>query len=471
MSKIQKTVFINRTLNLKKIKYVGFDMDLTLVQYNTYNFEQLAHKIMLKKLVTNFKYPKSIQKLPFKFSQSIRGLVIDKKKGNLLKLSKYGEIRQAYHGLKTMPYAEQKNTYKQTYIHLSDSRYDSVDTTFSIAFASLYSQLVDKKTYGKIKNKMPSYEKIAKDLSFSLDQAHTDGSLKNYLIKNLKKFIIQDKKIAQGLENFISHKKKLLLITNSNYEYTNALLKYSINPFLKKYKKWQDLFEYSITSSKKPDFFYTKTPFLKIDPVTKKTHKHNKELVPGIYEAGSSHWLTKALKTNAENILYIGDHIYGDIVRLKKSCSWRTALVVEELSKEIAADKKSLKIDAKIKSLMGIKVSLENEFNKLISDKIKKQFNNTVISKMYLKKYEKQKILFNKKLCTVDEKLSALIKTKQGFYNPYWSDVMRTGTTPSFFANQIEKFACIYMSTIVDFLSLCPRDYLRSEKKDMAHEH
>lgn len=470
MSKTQKTVFINRTLNLKKIKYIGFDMDLTLVQYNTYNFEQLAHKIMLKKLVTNFKYPKSIQKLPFQFAQSIRGLVIDKKKGNLLKLSKYGEIRQAYHGLKTIPYVEQKNTYKQTYINLSNPRYDCVDTTFSIAFASLYSQLVDKKSYGKIKNKLPSYEKIAKDLSFSLDQAHTDGSLKNHLKKNLNQFIIQDKKIAQGLEKFLLHKKKLLLITNSDYEYANALLKYSINPFLKKYKKWQDLFEYSITSSQKPEFFYTKTPFLKIDPTTQKTHKHNKTLVPGIYEAGSSHWLTKALQINAENIFYLGDHIYGDVVRLKKDCSWRTGLVVEELNKEVEANKKSLKIDLKIKTVMAIKTPLEDQLNKLISDKIKKQSTKINITKRYLEKYEKQKIILNTKLSKVDQKLSSLIKAKEGFYNPHWSDVMRTGTTPSFFANQVEKFACIYMSNIVNFLSLSPRSYLRSEKKEMAHE-
>lgn len=470
MSKIQKTVFINRTLNLKKIKYVGFDMDLTLVQYNTYNFEQLAHKIMLKKLVNNFHYPKSIQRLDFQFSQSIRGLVIDKKKGNLLKLSKYGEIRQAYHGLKNIPYIEQKNTYKQTYINLSDSRYDSVDTAFSIAFASLYSQLVDKKSYSKIKDKLPSYEQMAKDILYSLDEAHSDGSLKNYLKKHLKQFIIQDKKIAEGLENFLLHKKKLLLITNSDYAYTDTLLKYSINPFLTKHKKWQDLFEYSITSSKKPHFFYTKTPFLKIDPLTKKTQKHNKKLVPGIYEAGSSHWLTKALKTDAENILYIGDHIYGDIVRLKKDCSWRTGLVVEELQKEVDANNKSLSIDLKIKKLMNIKIPLEKKLNVLISNKIKKKSNGKNLTKVYLTKYEKQKLLLNTQLLKIDEKLSTLIKARKTLYNSYWGDVMRTGTTPSFFANQVEKFACIYMSSIVNFLSLSPRNYLRSEKKEMAHE-
>lgn len=34
-------------------------------------------------------------------------------------------------------------------------------------------------------------------------------------------------------------------------------------------------------------------------------------------------------------ILYVGDHIYGDILRSKKQLGWRTMLVVPELEKEL----------------------------------------------------------------------------------------------------------------------------------------
>ncbi len=44
---------------------------------------------------------------------------------------------------------------------------------------------------------------------------------------------------------------------------------------------------------------------------------------------------TQDLNVNGDDVLYIGDHIYGDIVRLKKHCNWRTALVVEELGNEL----------------------------------------------------------------------------------------------------------------------------------------
>jgi FMN phosphatase YigB (HAD superfamily) len=70
-------VYVNRTLNLKRIRYLGFDMDHTLIRYNTANFEALAHRIMLEKLVADKGYPDSILKLEFSFDRAIRGLVID----------------------------------------------------------------------------------------------------------------------------------------------------------------------------------------------------------------------------------------------------------------------------------------------------------------------------------------------------------------------------------------------------------
>src|SRR5678809_752883 len=34
-------------------------------------------------------------------------------------------------------------------------------------------------------------------------------------------------------------------------------------------------------------------------------------------------------------VLYIGDHIYGDMLRAKKSSVWRTAMVIQELEGEL----------------------------------------------------------------------------------------------------------------------------------------
>ena len=58
-------VFVNRTLNLKRIRFLGLDMDHTLVRYNSENFEALAHRTMIEKLVREKGYPESVLKLTF----------------------------------------------------------------------------------------------------------------------------------------------------------------------------------------------------------------------------------------------------------------------------------------------------------------------------------------------------------------------------------------------------------------------
>lgn len=41
------------------------------------------------------------------------------------------------------------------------------------------------------------------------------------------------------------------------------------------------------------------------------------------------------LRVQGKDILYIGDHIFGDILKSKKRQGWRTCLVVPELSREL----------------------------------------------------------------------------------------------------------------------------------------
>lgn len=41
------------------------------------------------------------------------------------------------------------------------------------------------------------------------------------------------------------------------------------------------------------------------------------------------------LGVKGKDILYIGDHIFGDILKSKKRQGWRTFLVVPELAKEL----------------------------------------------------------------------------------------------------------------------------------------
>lgn len=452
-------IFVNRTLNLKRIAYLGFDMDHTLVRYNSENFEELAHRTMLHKLVADKGYPKSILELKFSYDRAIRGLVIDKAKGNVLKLSRYSAIRVSYHGIQPIDYREQGKLYKSVYIDLRDPNYLSIDTSFSIAFAGLFMQLVDLKDQSD-GHLLPDYTGIADDLTFVLDRAHRDGSLKEEVRRNLDRFILKDPGVVAGLERYKKHGKKLFLVTNSDFNYTKLLLDYCINPFVKSHKSWMDVFDYVITSANKPRFFVDNQRFLRIDPETGYMTNMNGALEQGIYQGGSANIFTNDLKAAPDEILYIGDHIYGDILRLKKDCAWRTALVVEEIEDEIKKERNNQPVMEKINKLMEQKIPLEIKIDKLISEQIETGG----------KMHDEQIRAMLGEISDIDKAISPLIKQQQSAFNPYWAEVMRAGIEESYFAYQVERFACVYMARLEDLLHVSPRTYFRSHRRPQAHD-
>lgn len=452
-------VFVNRTLNLKRIRFLGFDMDHTLVRYNSEAFEKLAHQSMIEKLVADKGYPQSVLKLEFSFDRAIRGLVIDKMKGNILKLSRHSAIRVSYHGLTPIDFRTQSRLYKSTYVDLRDSGFTSIDTAFSIAFAGLFMQLVDMKD-NKEQSTLPDYAHIFDDLNTVLDRAHRDGTLKNKVAQDLPNYIIKDSKAVLGLERYKRHGKKLFVVTNSDYNYTKLLLDYTITPFVKEHKGWEDLFDYVITLSAKPRFFVDNQRFLRIDPKSGAMTNMDTKLENGIFQGGSANVFTHDLGAEADEILYIGDHIYGDILRLKKDCAWRTALVVEELANEIDKEHKAQPIVEKINKLMDQKFPLEVRVDELISEQIEKgnKSNETKIHDLL------------GEISEIDKQISPLIKQQQQLFNPYWGEVMRAGIEESYFAYQVDRFACVYMTKLEDLLSTTPRAYFRSPRRPLAHD-
>src|SRR5207249_6298628 len=54
-----------------------------------------------------------------------------------------------------------------------------------------------------------------------------------------------------------------------------------------------------------------------------------------IYEGGNLFDFERMTGFAGDRVLYVGDHIYGDIIKNRKSSQWRTCFVVQELEREI----------------------------------------------------------------------------------------------------------------------------------------
>jgi HAD superfamily 5'-nucleotidase-like hydrolase len=453
-------IYVNRTVNMKQIAAIGFDMDYTLVRYDSEAFEETTYCEIQKKLLEVKNYPSAVGDLKFQFNLAIRGLVIDKPHGNILKLSTYSKVKHAYHGLKEMDFKNQQKIYQGLVIDLNDSdRFAIVDTTFSIAYCVMYMQIVDLKDKHP-ELELPDYKTIELDLLEALDISHRDGSLKSQVKKAVKKYILQDPQIVTALERFKKHGKKLWVITNSDYEYSKLLLDYTITPFLKDHKHWSELFNLVITSATKPRFFTDKMPLLQIDPASGLMRNHHGKIEDGIYQGGNAQSIQKNAGLSGEQILYLGDHIYGDVLQIKKTCNWRTALVIEELFDEINGLEKSSELSEQINDLMTEKIQYEQKLDELFDREIEKN-----------KKPDKLKIQSHfQKIEKVDKKIGKLIRAHSQNFNPYWGETMRAGVEPSRLAGQIEKYACIYMAKISDFANYSPRTYYRPRKKVLPHE-
>ena len=69
-----RQVFTNRTINLRAVQAIGFDMDYTLIQYDVAAWEGIAYQYGLRSLA---KAGFPVDGLEFDESIALRGLVVD----------------------------------------------------------------------------------------------------------------------------------------------------------------------------------------------------------------------------------------------------------------------------------------------------------------------------------------------------------------------------------------------------------
>ena len=55
-----------------------------------------------------------------------------------------------------------------------------------------------------------------------------------------------------------------------------------------------------------------------------------------VYSGGNCEVLSKLIGARGKDVLYVGDHIFGDVVKSKKIRGWRTFLIVPELNDELS---------------------------------------------------------------------------------------------------------------------------------------
>ncbi|HEY6221714.1 MAG TPA: HAD-IG family 5'-nucleotidase, partial [Candidatus Eisenbacteria bacterium] len=466
-------VFVNRNLRMTKIRAIGFDLDHTLAHYDPVPVETLAFDLTKQKLVENKGYPREILAFPYDPPWVIRGLVVDKKRGNLLKMDYFNFVSRAYHGLTQLRSDERKRAYRSDRIRLGHENYVSVDTLFHLPEVYLYLCLIDfleKRDHGQVLD----YEKVYQDVREMIDEAHRDGTLKSVITGDLDRYIRFDPEARITLEEFRRSGKKLFLLTNSEWEYTDKLLRHILVRGKGAPGHWTELFNLVIVEAGKPDFFGS------AEAPTPIPELKGQKLSATIGRGGGSAYLQRALGASGEHILYFGDHTYGDILQSKRVAGWRTAMIVPELDREITVTtdfakefERLAKLSSERHQLEIEKAAMGRELRRLTfvlsendgSDPARRAEIAARIQGIPIQIEE-----MDRRGVELEGEIESLRVKIDRAYNPRWGSLFREGNESSRFGHQLKDFACVYTSRVSNFLHYPWNYYFQSPVGYMPHD-
>eukprot|EP00794_Sanderia_malayensis_P011118 gene11118-12288_t len=457
-------IFVNRSLSLNNIKFFGFDMDYTLAVYKSPAYEILCFDLVKKRLI-EVGYPSTLDKFEYDTTFPVRGMMFDTELGNLLKVDTYGNILLCVHGFKFYHSQDIRKCYPNKFIQAGGaaavSKFPILNTLFNLPECYLLSCLIDildnypgheKTATGVTSGSVSiSYKSVYQDVRTAVDWVHLQGSLKDLTLEDPNKYIAKDERLPKLIHRMREHGKKVFIITNSDYQYTNQVMTYLFD-FPHGPKKgtphvpWREYFDLIVVDSKKPLFFGEGTALRRVDTATGKlsigkfTGSHQRGAV---YAGGNSEVFSDLIEAEGKDILYIGDHIFGDILKSKKKQGWRTYLVIPELISELDVwTQKQDKFD-KIKSL---EITLADVYKDLDSNTMEKPDIRGLVKSI-------REVTHSMELC----------------YGQLGS-LFRSGSRQTYFASQAMRYADIYAASCINLIYY-PFSYLfRAPPQLMPHE-
>ena len=190
-----RRIFCNRTLNLRSVQAIGYDMDYTLVHYNVNEWEGTAYEHIRGRLGA-LGFP--VETLEFDPTLVARGLVIDRKLGHILKANRFGYVKNAMHGTRMLDYREMRRAYARTLVDLGDPRWVFLNTLFSISEACIYAQLIDLLDAGALEETW-KYSDLYDVVRQAVDAAHLEGELKQSIMARPEHYVERDPRTALAL--------------------------------------------------------------------------------------------------------------------------------------------------------------------------------------------------------------------------------------------------------------------------------
>jgi hypothetical protein len=200
-----------------------------------------------------------------------------------------------------------------------------------------------------------------------------------------------------------------------------------------------------------------------------------------VYQGGNANLFQKLTGFRGDEILYVGDHIYGDIVRSKGSVNWRTMLVVEELDTELVKLDELKQGLEEIRRQVQHREILDEELQQLrsrvtlLSRQAEKSKQKSENKKAHYLLKEQEKIIAKTselaaEIHELDQKIRQLIEARHAAVHPIWGELMKVGLERSRFADQVAGYACVYTSRLTNMRFYSPFKRFTSTHDLLPHE-
>jgi HAD superfamily 5'-nucleotidase-like hydrolase len=338
-SNAQSSVFANSDLALNHIDVYGFDYDYTLASY-THELNHFIYDKCLEYLVTNMGYPEMMCKMRWDPSFAVRGLVYDKSTGYMMKLDQYYKLQpeSVHYGRHRVSLPTVLSKYPG--LRISSEHLKTNCAMYTDLFClSEIGLLCDVIQFFLDQNIRFSPDYVFGDVRRAVNHVHADGILHNEIMQNPEPYLHSSPHLAPYLESLANANKKLFLLTNSSFKFVDAGMKFLMRDYLEKSgRNWIDMFDIVMTSAKKP-YWYSESPSRRFRKLNQNTGHMSVDGVNSlrrgeVYTEGSLSEFQRLSKFDGTRTLYMGDHIYADLLEPQKTAKWKTAAIIRELRHE-----------------------------------------------------------------------------------------------------------------------------------------
>jgi hypothetical protein len=174
-----------------------------------------------------------------------------------------------------------------------------------------------------------------------------------------------------------------------------------------------------------------------------------------------------------DRILYVGDHIYGDILRSKKESAWRTAMIVQEMEAEFDALTRTEDDLSRLDELGRRREALEDDLRfhqgrlRALARGVRAGRDADPAAQDEITRTVEG---LRTTLRALDPEYRTLERSIDARFHPYWGSLFKQDVELSSFGDQVEAYACLYTARVSNLLPYSPLHFFRSPRDLMPHE-